>query len=334
MSIDAPRPEQSQAVEALWDLELLTREKGELDWDRLERLAEALAAEPGGWRRAVAVYEACRAKSHEQQDGAWLRVPMLLAAVGERVDEPGRQELAGFLIGAASSLDENEDFAHEALHDAIGSLGPAAVGPVSAALRACSPDRPEWFTLLSLLGLGAESSATASQRAVAIEAGESVLRRALEGEFSIGGCESAGWTLALLNHTPSIGLVEKAALAWESEKNSVGRQWIGRNELRDTLEVLRGKRKLESCYFEHTWDKGPKAWASKYWEQFQAYLVEEEREKQQAFVENLAFLTSRDPFGEMLSPTRDKSHNPYQNVSRNASCPCGSGNKYKNCCMA
>ena len=36
---------------------------------------------------------------------------------------------------------------------------------------------------------------------------------------------------------------------------------------------------------------------------------------------------------EKLTGMENRSENPYENTGRNELCPCGSGKKYKNCCL-
>jgi len=112
---------------ALWDEALLTRARGALDWGRLSAMASALSAEPGGWRRVLAVFDASFAKDYAPDDAGWLRCPYVLAEIGQGLDDAGRREIARELLQALRDAEEYDGFLIETLTEAIGLLGPSVL---------------------------------------------------------------------------------------------------------------------------------------------------------------------------------------------------------------
>jgi hypothetical protein len=317
---------------ALWDEALLTRACGALDWGRLSAMASALSAEPGGWRRVLAVFDASFAKDYAPDDAGWLRCPYVLAEIGQGLDDAGRREIARELLQALRDVDENEDFLIETLTEAIGLLGPSVLPEVSDELPRTADRDAGWSPLQSLLDLATWESATDAQRAIAIEAAEAVLRRGLAGEFDVAATIFASWTLAKLGHTPSVGLIERSAGRWPRSDSFLAHT---ANEHAEALKELREKGKADPDPSPPHWFGTVRSAAEHAWSLWLDALERDEQERQSDFTEMYDVLMSESPIDRLPGATQGHAWQPpaMGKVGRNDPCPCGSGKKYKKCCL-
>lgn len=331
MSRDSTQSSAPASVEALWDEALLTRAAGALEWDRLEALAEALSAEHGGWCRVVEVFERSIVSPDWRSDSGWVRCPYFLTAVGLRGDDALRCEIAEYFIEVLEDLEVDDDYLIEVLTESIGLLGPCVLPEVAKGLARITPDDAGWFSLQHLQELACGADATAGQRAVAIESAERLLRRELAGEIEPGMAEFSSWTLALLGHEPSVGLIDEASRRYKSARRA---RYLG-NEHAFALKHLKGEDNVDDSRNTQPWSKPIGELAEQSWQSYLSMVMRDEEARRSDFDSAIADLDAVPSFAERMKDyvaghDQDGTFRPA--VSRNAKCPCGSGRKYKNCC--
>ena len=310
---------------------VLTRGVGELDWAGMDALAQVLSKQPGGWHRVAMVYEDCESRAYDPQNAAWLRCPYVFAAIGQRLDDAGRCEIARYMIEMMLDADQYEDYLFECLSDAIGALGPAVLPEVCRVLPEVVPNQGAWYMLQAMLEMAALPEATTVQQAVAIEAAESLLRRGLGDEdtdVEVNDCHFAAYALGLLNHTPSIGLIERAHRGYSSGPFA--------NEYEAPLRALRrgdpepgsNDEPLRIC---HRLTTPLPELAQIQWRSWMNTLQREEEKRQKKFEQTVALMRGDLP-ARLERQAELETPPTFRKVARNAKCPCGSGRKYKNCC--
>lgn len=312
---------------------VLTRGFGELDWAGMDALAQVLSEQPEGWDRVAAVYEDCESRAWDLHNAAWLRCPYVLAAIGQRLDDAGRCEIARYMIELMLDADQYQDYLFECLSDAIGALGPAVLPEACRVLPEVVPDQGAWYMLQAMLEMAALPEATTGQQAVAIESAEALLRRGLGDEdtdVEVNDCHFAAYALGLLNHTPSIGLIERAHRAYRSG--------LFANEYEAPLRALRRGNpepepgsKDEPLHICSRYTTPLPELAQMQWRSWMNTLEREEEKRQKKFEQTVALMR-----GDLPAPLERQAElvppPTFRKVSRNAKCPCGSGRKYKNCC--
>lgn len=316
-------------VEALpWNSLVLS--EGEIQWDDLRALARAAVEDPDVRRRLMEASGTWEPEEGLEEDHGLASASRRLGAMAvfalavEWLDCGAADEVAAFLIDLLERAGEAEDdWTMEWCEYVAGRLGPAIIEP---ALRL--PGLPGshvgcWPTHVSLLKTAIDADAETQERVV-----ERCRRIVEESDDWSSLAPDAGPALDVLTHLNDTDFLPTLKRIYAS---------TGNGELRYAIKWLETEPENRPpdrvC-----WATPIEEWLPREVEHLRkvyTQIVDEEEFDWPELDDSLPVGHIIDsPFGPALYPDFSRAiHREVSRVGRNDPCPCGSGKKYKKCCL-
>jgi len=294
----------SAEQELPWDA--IRRTDGPIPWSELREFASRLADDPSLLDSLRGEYERAYERS-DQEVYADLYVAAIVAMAAPKVGEDVKRRFGRFLL--EKLLQTSDDWNHtrsEALTSACGAVGAAILPQVMDAIEDTPPETSKWMNLWSLLRLAADAE-DGRLRQKALRRSRNVLQQVKDDELPISEAAGAAWVLADLNDTGSVPLMARLG---DRAARRGGEGW-------DVLCAADSLGGMPHRYLPPTWKVPVYQWLPEVLIDARvAYRAGDDEETPSTLP------------AEMI-PVQKK----HPDVGRNDPCPCGSGMKYKKCCL-
>lgn len=305
-------PAEAQAAWLDLPVEALTERLREPPWAQMQQFADAIAQTPPLWERVSREY----LEPADDEQYGWITVPAVLALAAPRVDLPTRRAMGRFLIECMMGVAEDSDYERELLSEACGRVGQDMLPEVWDLLESLDPQETEgWFHLWGVLDLALYTQ-DETLRIGTARVARQVLQRAIDGEIKIPFVTPTATLLGMLRDEEARPLIEQLlAKDAEIEKHGVLAN-MDRRELEHALAFLDGE---DQYPIRPQWDKPLRQWFETAWRREADWHRKQPSRPETDLAPGFTGAPRREP----VEPK----------VGRNEPCPCGSGKKYKKCCL-